>query len=461
VSRRTLGRRAFLRGAGSVAVGLPLCATVEGLGVAQQAAPTMPPRCLSFYFGNGLPRALVADGYAGALSPLSPLSGKLAMLRGLQLPISGGAAQMHWRGTSRFGIGITTQDESTRAGESLDNALHAHLGAGTRLLNANLHGRTQGTPATRWFHSWRRPYLPNPDLDTPIKLFDAIFGTRHSSAQLDTATALSEHLEHSILDTVVDQYEHLRSERSGYSEGTRALIADHLELIRELEKQAALASLGSAVCDQEPPEPPPSDLVPLQYCTADLCPDDLPFLYGPEQTANWNRVWPIYCELYALALRCGSTRFGTVGFTGSGDRYPIPELREEGVDDSVHTLAHEWRADADNGFSLCVRWTMEKIALFLQTLDDPRWPDPDGGTVLDNSVVMIGTELGTATDGQHHADFMTYFLAGGAGVLRHGIHDLPGRSDVDLYSTIAHAYGLGERFGDPADFQGRLDLFKL
>jgi hypothetical protein len=51
-------------------------------------------------------------------------------------------------------------------------------------------------------------------------------------------------------------------------------------------------------------------------------------------------------------------------------------------------------------------------------------------------------------------------LAGAAGSLRHGVHDYPGRSDVDLYSTVSSAYGLSERFGDADDYAGPLDLFE-
>ncbi|MDH5672413.1 MAG: DUF1552 domain-containing protein [Myxococcales bacterium] len=468
MNARPLGRRAFLRGAGSVCIGLPLSLALQrSARAAPMPSPGVPPRYLSFYFGNGLPAKFVELGFDGVMAPFFSLSDKLALLRGLSLPISGGAAQMHWQGTGRFGVGITPQNENSAAGQSLDDALYRAFGQGTSLLNVNMHGRSQGNPATRWYHSWQRPGLPNPERETPIQVFDAIFGTfltPQMSLELTASDKRAIRYRNSVLDSVVEQYRELSSERSGYSAGVRALLSDHLDLVRSLERQSLeLSGAGLtgalAVCDQAPPEPPPEDLVPTQFCTESLCPEDVAHLYAEQSLANWNEVWPLFCELYAVALRCGSTRFGTVGCSGSGDRYPIPELQTLGVDDSAHTLAHGWSRSADNGFGLCVHWLMQKVAHFLEVLDDPLWPDPDGRSVLDNTLVLIGTELGTGGDGQHYADSMSYLLAGASGLLQSGVHDLPGRSDVDLYSTVAAAFGLSERFGDAADFAGHLELF--
>ncbi len=48
---------------------------------------------------------------------------------------------------------------------------------------------------------------------------------------------------------------------------------------------------------------------------------------------------------------------------------------------------------------------------------------------------------------------MTYFLAGGGGRIRPGDYEYAGRSDVDLYSTVAQAMELpGARFGDDSRF---------
>jgi hypothetical protein len=291
-------------------------------------------------------------------------------------------------------------------------------------------------------------------------VFDAIFG---SFVPPDPASLTDEErreirYRNSVLDSVVEQYRELSSERSPYSVGVRALIADHLDLVRTLERRSLEIdpTIPPVSCDT--PAPPP-DLAPSQDCSAELCPGDDTYYYG-SGGANWNEIWELNSDLYAMALRCGVTRFGTMGCSGGGDRYPIPELRAQGVTESPHILAHPWSRANENGFDLCVRWLMDKVAYFLAQLDDPAWPDPLGGTVLDNTLVLIGTELGTANDNQHHVDYMTYWLAGGDGRIRNGIFDYDGRSDVDLYSTVGRAMSMGDEFGDMGDFNGHLDLVR-
>jgi hypothetical protein len=48
-------------------------------------------------------------------------------------------------------------------------------------------------------------------------------------------------------------------------------------------------------------------------------------------------------------------------------------------------------------------------------------------------------------------------IAGGGSHFRAGVHDFGDqRTDVDLYSTVARALGIGETFGDARHFTGHL-----
>ncbi len=449
-------RRHFLRGAGTVAIGLPLSATMTRFAAASPGSA--PPRYISLFFGNGMPKKYAQAGYGGTvLAPLAPLQSKLAMIRGLQLNEGGGAA-LHYKGTARFGKGMHAPSESTAGGEARGNKAHRSYAPNSLLLNVNMHTHvTGGNPATRWFHSWRGVNQPNDELLRPLDVFDAIFGSFSppDPGGLSDEERREIRYRNSVLDSVVQQYQELSSDRSPYSVGVRALIADHLDLVRTLERRSLEMTLPLN-CDV--PAAPP-DLTPNQDCSADLCPGDDTFYYG-SGGSNWNEVWELNSDLYAMALRCGVTRFGTMGCSGGGDRYPIPELRAQGITESPHILAHPWTRASENGFDICVRWLMDKVAYFLTQLDDPAWPDPQGGTVLDNTLVLIGTELGTANDNQHHVDYMTYWLAGGDGRIQNGIHDYDGRSDVDLYSTVSRAMSMGDEFGDMGDFNDHLDLVR-
>lgn len=451
MSGSKLSRRSLLRGAGSVAIALPLGATLRHeLASAEAGVP--PQRYVSLFFSNGMPKPYVQNGFTGVLAPLAPHESKIALLRGLQLPETGGAA-LHYKGTARFGKGVSPPSEATAGGESLDYLAQRTLAAGgEKLLTVNMHTEvTGGSAATRWYHSWRGVSQPNDEILKPLDLFDYIFGS-FMSGELTPEEEKRIRMSNSVLDSVVEHYRHIQSDASGYSKGVRAKIADHLELVRELEEAAVAINFTCT----EPPDAPP-DIEPSQACTAELCPGDDSYYYGTGGT-NWNEVWELNSQLYAMAYRCGVSRFGTMGCTGGGDRYPVPELNAQGISESPHVLAHDWSASGENGFDLCVTWLMEKVAYFLAQLDDPLWPDENGGTVLDNTLVMIGTELGPETTGQHYVDYMTFMLAGGGGRITPGIYDFDGRSDVDLYSTVTRAMGLGDSFGNPADFNDHLDI---
>ncbi|MGF1466966.1 MAG: DUF1552 domain-containing protein [Sandaracinaceae bacterium] len=462
---RAFPRRRFLWGAGSVAIALPVAWALPRSG---HAAPGRAPRrYVSLYFGNGMPKKFTDDGYTGVIAPLAPFADKLAMIRGLRLP-EGSGASLHYKGTARFGKGVSARGESSAGGESFDNALYRDRGAGTRLLNVNMHTHvTGGNPATRWFHSWRGPNQPNDELLRPIDVFDEVFGSfmppedpGGGGEGLSAAERRAIRYRNSVLDSVLEQYREIGSERAGYPAEVRRRLADHLELVRSLERRSVdmmdPTDPPPPAGECAPPERPPG-IEPSQACTPELCPADDRQYYGTGG-ANWNEVWALNAEIYATALRCGVVRFGTLGCTGGGDRYPIPELRAEGITESPHILAHDWRRDRENGFDVCVHWIMDKVALFLGFLDAAAWPEEGGGTVLDDTLVLLGTEMGTSRDGQHHGDWMTYWLAGGGGRVRAGDHVFEGRTDVDLYSTVARAMELGERFGDPADFEGAFDL---
>jgi len=458
---KRLSRRRFLRGAGTVAIGLPLAAYLPELAIA--APGRAPSRYISLFFGNGMPKKFTDAGYTGVLAPLARHASNLAMIRGIDLG-EGSGASLHYKGTARFGKGVSAPSESTAGGESLDNALYADRGAGTRLLNTNIHTEvTGGNPATRWYHSWRARNQPNDEVLRPLDVFDSVFGSfmpggGTDPAELTDAERRDIRYRNSVLDSVVEQYREIQSDRSGYPVAVRALVGDHLDLVRSLERRSLETGTpvtGDPTCDI--PMAPP-DLRPSQVCTPELCPSDEGMYYGTGGS-NWNEVWELHSEMMAMALRCGVTRFGTMGCTGGGDRYPIPELRGSGVLESPHIYAHDWSSTSENGFDRCVHWLMEKVAYFLDALDDPAWPGAGGGTMLDDTLVLVGTEMGTRTDGQHRADWMTYWLAGGGGRVRSGDHLFEGRSDVDLYSTIAQAMELdGGRFGDASAFNDHLGI---
>jgi hypothetical protein len=141
-----------------------------------------------------------------------------------------------------------------------------------------------------------------------------------------------------------------------------------------------------------------------------------------------------------------------------GDSYAYTS--PNGHSDNIHdTGYHRW-ADpsvqplvADN-----IQWQMSKIAEFLGKLDDPSYKDVDGASLLDNTTVVIGTELGDDV-ANHGLTDMPFWIAGGRRRYQSGNFVIPGgRSDVELYNTLLRPIGVDSVFGDAAYFGDLLPI---
>ncbi len=446
----------FLRGAGGVAIGLPFLLSREGDTRAQTQAP--PERLLTVYFPQGIPASVRSAGYTGALAPLAPFQSKLAMVNGLNCyadsPNNG-----HSHGSAGFACGFGTDVLSTKGGPSLDWVVHERSQADTPLatLSAGFSGGDDRNEAVRYHHSWRGKNQPNEVILDTVKLFDAIFGGQTSlpaNAQPDPVAALKARQRVSVLDAVVADYQSVVSDAGGYSASIRSLISNHLDTVRELEKRAvalALVANGqgpevAAAC-KPPSKPPQMDSI--------LGPNVKGL--SPKTTPYFTEMWSIMTDLYVLALRCDWVRFGNLLCGSGGDSYPYecafgktPNVHGEGF--------HLWANTAIRPIVVDhIHWTIETIAKFLTKLDDPTYKDMNGGSLLDNTTVVIGTELGDDV-ANHGMTDMPFWIAGGNKRFKSGEFKLSGRSDVELYTTILRGLGINDNFGDQAHYSQLLPL---
>ncbi len=96
------------------------------------------------------------------------------------------------------------------------------------------------------------------------------------------------------------------------------------------------------------------------------------------------------------------------------------------------------------------------IAQFLKKLNDSAFPDTDGKTLLDNTTVLIGTELSDPPS--HSRQDMTFFLAGAKQRFKKGTQELGERSDIDLYNTVLRSMGVNVPFGKQSAYKGQLPI---
>jgi hypothetical protein len=454
-----LDRRQVLRGAGTVAIGLPLLPQL--MSRRALAAARIPKRFVTFFFGNGMPGSYSAPGFASpVLAPLAPHASKIALIRGIaNRSSSGGSGHPHARGSASFAIGASNPSIETAGGQSLDFAAYEAWKPPTPLNSLAAALWWWSEDIVRNTHSWQGKGRPNPGVTRPLALFTRIFGSAVPAGPKgspEEARALKQRrYDRSVLDSVVAGYKSVTGPASPYGPAVRSTLANHFDSVRSLERRAiAVDQMGAGGGPSCAVPAPPPDLSPQQTCSAGCDTKGSTGSHdaggGVNKSSNWDQVWPLLVDLFVMALRCDAARIGNLTCTASGDRYTFA-----GQGKNVHDLAHGWRASAENGFDKSVTWLMGNLAYFLKAMDDPAFTLPEGGTLLDNTPVLIGTEVGDPAP--HSFSNLTFMLAGGGGLFKPGTLDFGDKqSDVDLYSTVSRALGLGEKFGDPKHFTGYL-----
>ncbi|MEM7156935.1 MAG: DUF1552 domain-containing protein [Myxococcota bacterium] len=459
-----MSRRTLLRGAGTVAIGLPFLDEMRiESAYGGQAEP--PARAFNLFFGLGIPKQIQAEGLSGPMSPLAAVADKLAILRGVNLYECDGSENNHFDGGGGIFTGVEPPTTSEAGGPSVDQALlAAKYPQGpdtlvTTLMMGSFFRRKldNDLSLTRFVHCWKEDGTAvDVPIESPDALFDRIFGDAGTSTDPDDLRAA--HYERSILDSVLDQYQHYTGSGSPLGASSRSKIADHLDKVRELEKKLF-----------------PEDLA----CELPDHPGTLPLLHGQDVDGGgggpillvneWVTYWQRMCELYAMAVHCDLTRFGMVMFQSAGERLHLQGPWDYGGEtiqfaDASHPIgsagSHEyWHSYNPGAANTEMRWhthfLLSQMVYFLQLLDDPNYADENGGTVLDNALITMGTELGNGAP--HDLESVFHAVSGCNGRIRTGqIFDV-GASSTDLYTTLLAANGVDRVLGTPSAYSGLID----
>lgn len=417
--KRSLSRRIFLRASG-VVVALPVLQSILPRGV--RAGGDMAPlkRFVALFFPNGSTMredwALAPSGLSYTMGTahvaLEPYKAKLSMFKNLDGDYGG--SPDHSRGTASFltGADITSM-ANPQVDISIDQAIADALNPDTAVRSLHL-GPTPypgGPPSdTGWpsgynaYVSWSSPTTPNPPLESARVAFDQIYVPPGA----DPAIAEQRiRMRRSILDHTIDQIDTIKP-RLGVDDTQK--LDEYLTAVREVESNLQSGAPTAGCTDN---------------ASAPL--DGIPF---SEHT-------PAMLDVIALALRCDATRIVTYsmdygfgnknfGFLGQGNF-------------NHHTLSHSGTEPATiAAHKAIVRWYMDRIADFLGALDAV---DEGGVTLLDNSVVFIGSDVGDPWP-HSHQDLTAMVAGGGAGALNPGrLIDASGVSYDSVLLALAYAMG--------------------
>ncbi len=438
-----LNRRAVLRGAGSLAVALPWLEAMGGeeqVARAQaQGAPAkhfisvfQPGGCVrDRYFPTGTETAPVLSS---VLAPLQPSLAKLIVTKGLRCESALG--EQHQAGIIAFltgstqvkngdvlGFSHTPSIDQIIAGRVLKGKKFGSLQMAVRWATGLSSGRLHPINCANFEDNADATPIP-PKLD-PQKIFTDVFGSLDAGAAQDEQVAEQK----SILDYLDHRYDAL-GQQLGASDKLK--LDAHLTKIRELETTLSTQITKSALCQK------PAAVDSKGY-NPDTGINSAP--NGEIRDENTDALIPIvgkfFMDMTVMALACDVTGVVSLQWTDTEAKHTFPWL-------NLHDHHHFYQHDGGFKPDQCAQidtWYAGQHNYLLQELDKV---DVGGGvTLLDESVVYFGSELGEPPTHDKHD--MPYLLAGkGGGLLGGRFIQYPETSHNNLLLAILHLFGLSE-----------------
>jgi hypothetical protein len=448
-------RRTLLRGAGGVAIGLPLL-EIMGTPPAKAVGATSPARFLTFFSSAGtihenwVPTGSETDfKLSTILTPLEAHKSKLVVVDGLTnflgTPPPG---DDHMRGIGTMLTATELLNGNTQSGApgfqpcglaggiSLDQLIAASIGKTSKFKSLELGVQTGGAGDVTSYTSYSAANRPLPSENDPSAVFKRVFtdvAAGGGPPMVDQAAALRLAQRKSVLDAVIDSYGALSSKLGATDKAT---MDAHQTAIRDLEMRLTAAPDSSSTSACAKPAAPTVDY---------------------QKNDNFPAVGKLQMDLLVMALACDLTRVATLQWEAA---YSDVRFTWLGATRGHHTISHDGDDNKDSVAMLTKinTWYAEQFAYLLDKLDGIK---EGAGSMLDNCVVFWGNELARGNVHSHWP--MPFVLAGGGGgaiktgrFLTYPKAD-PGSSQSNLLVSMMNAVGVaGQTFGDPKYCTGPL-----
>lgn len=422
----SFSRRRFLVGAGASLIAGSILGALRG--ESRAGAGDVCKRLVVFFSPNGTVHKHWRPQGSGAsftfapgsiLEPLAKHKSKILVCDGIDYKSTdnheGGMAAMLTGGGSAA---------SSSGGMSVDQLVASKIGQGTKLASLELGVQTSawgGNVQTRMSYLGPGVYAP-PD-DSPKSVYKRMFGDVSADPMaVDKLLARKK----SVLDLVNGELKDLQK-RVGKAE--RDKLEAHLASLQKVE--AGLQGGAGSTCD------------------APGAPLDL----DPYDNANFPAVGKAQMDLLVLALACGMTKVASIQWNHTVGPAVFSWL---GISEGHHALSHHDDGNVQGvaDFVKAERWYSEQLVYLLDALAAA--PDPEGGSLLDSTLVVWCKEMG---DGRlHDCKSVPWVLAGGK-TFSLGRHvDFGGAPHQKLLVSICQAMGLeNQTFGDATKGTGPLD----
>jgi Protein of unknown function (DUF1552) len=418
ISKKHIPRRTFLRGAG-VTLALPLLdAMVPASTLLAQTAAAPKQRFVGVFFPHGMAPGYWVPEQVGALptklpyilESLDKVKDQTTVISGLWSksaePPEGTTGSDHWVAAA-FLTGIkprkTAGSDASTGSATIDQLIAQKIGQESLLPSLQLAVEDPNSSSSNCGEGYSCSYtnsiswveLPTPENEptprtsplpmelNPQVVFERLFG---SGATPEVRTARMKQSQ-SILDSLLGELDGLRK---GLGASDRRTVNQYTDEIREIERRIQLAAKASGIN--------PSLLEPAGV---------------PEQFDDHIKL---QYDLTALAFRADITRVATLlgARDLTGRSYPFPKgplFPNGGTSVGFHGGSHH--QDDPNQirrYADLNRYHVSTMAYFAEKLKEI--PDGDG-TMLDNSLILYGTNMGNSNQHQHYD--VPHLLVGGAG----------------------------------------------
>lgn len=466
--RHPLPRRTFLHGLGTVAIGLPFLEEMRPApSRAQDAAP--PTRLITMFFGLGIPRDQMLEGFNGPLQPYEPLAQKMAIFTNMEAKHSHdfGSGEPHFKVGDVVFVGDPQKREYEASGPSLEQIARKELhpdGVPTLVGSKSLGMWFRTGSVSQYTRHWNHDGSPGERPERrPTRIFEQFFGqyvapdATPGDGPADPAVLRERHMIRSVLDTVMDEYRHYSGERSPLGAESRLKLSVHLDNIRALEQRLvpveraiedSLAQESSCVVPDGVTDPGTD--VPYELAQGGAG-GSAPII----EHTDFAAAFQLQGQLMALALRCDLVRFGSMLFVGAGGHVGFRgtyqalggsiDFNRELPGTSPHDLYfHNNRWDK---VRILQHFAQTNLAGALSSFDDPNFLESNGKTVLDNTLVVMGTDYGGGGNSTGHIpEGIFHAVAGGNGHFKPGFYDSV-HNVIDLYHTVLSPYGIDPGMG--------------
>jgi len=455
--RLSLNRRTLLKASG-IALGLPFLDSMLVHSV-YGAEPDPGAAMISLMYGLGSPFFVLDRGFEGPLRYYQPFvdNGTLSLFTDVNMSAAADnpVDAQHHHGQPYLFSGHRTQlaaeNNVTPQGPSLHfETLKANYPVEVptpfRIIDCGIYFRRGlNYQFQRVFDREGHNAADFEDVASPVELFEKVFGTVPNAEAMDPTQRAAR----SILDYLKPAYEKYTGGASTLPQADKTVLNNHLERIRQLERNVYAVKARPVVNITRPNQPA------LDYKIDGGNDSDPARVYQVNPT-DFENAYQLLADVFVTGLEADMYRFGNLSFDSGGGhthfegKYPTPDDPAYAFNSNPHNDYH--RLTSSDPVAIAVgtahnHFIHKNIALVLEKMASRAFPGANGKTLLDNVAIMIGSEVGT----NHDVSRVFHGFAGGASRLALGKHVQERTKAIELYSALGHAYGV-ETVGDGRDY---------